>query len=151
MIDNKGTVTKFSEASSDGRYLFLQKTYDETLQMLEGVTAYFQANGKRDRFNLSAEDRIKYTVAMSVVTIQLTSVMSWLMAWKAVEAEEITPEQALSDKYCLQTVLIEYEHINLTQLKAPIPQFLDKSIALYRRIQRLEQSMRDHHLSKSDI
>lgn len=129
---------------NSGSFTFLQKSYDETVELLAAVTEYFKRYGKRDRFGLTQHERIVYTVAMSTITVQLTSVLSWLLAQKAVEKGEITAVEARSERYRLQHIegyTREEEDTVFEILNNPIPQMLKRSAALYGRIKRLEQSM----------
>lgn len=126
-----------------GRFAFLQRNYDETVKLLQQCSNYLEHQGKYERVTMSIEDRVLYTIATSHITVQLTSVLSWLMAWKAVEAGEINLEDLQNSRYKLQVVrpLKEEQREMFKSLSRPIPDLLDTSCNLYERMRRLEQGI----------
>lgn len=130
--------------NADSGFLFMQKSYDETVDLLTSATDYFRSYGSRERLGLTRQERMIYTLAMSMITIQLTSVLGWLMAQKAVTNGEITAQEAVQENYRLQHIegfsfkeTEEAFHI----LSQPMNQLLKKSQMLYERIKRLEASV----------
>lgn len=130
-------------APAGGRFAFLQRNYDETVKLLQQCSNYLEYQGKYERVTMSIEDRVLYTIATSHITVQLTSVLSWLMAWKAVEAGEISFEDLKRSRYKLQEVrpLSEEQMQMFSRLSQPIPNLMEASCNLYTRMHRLESGM----------
>jgi hypothetical protein len=135
----KGSVV----GQSEGRFVFLKKNYDETLSLLQQCGNYLEYRGKYERIAMDVEERVLYTIATSHITVQLTSVLSWLMAWKAVEAGEIRQEDLKNEKYRLQDIhpLTEEQMNMFRSLAQPIPNLVDASTMLYMRMRRLEKTL----------
>lgn len=128
---------------TEGRFVFLQRNYDETLSLLQQCGNYLEYRGKYERIAMDIEERVLYTIATSHITVQLTSVLSWLMAWKAVEAGEIDIDELCTEKYRLQEIhpLTDDQIKMFTDLAQPIPNLVQASTMLYMRMRRLERSM----------
>jgi len=130
---------------SEGRFVFLQKNYDETLALLQQCGNYLEYRGKYERIAMDVEERVLYTIATSHITVQLTSVLSWLMAWKAVESGEIAQSDLKLEKYRLQNIhpLTADQMDMFKKLAQPIPGLVEASSMLYMRMKRLEKTMLD--------
>ncbi|MET0156252.1 MAG: DUF1465 family protein [Rickettsiales bacterium] len=128
---------------SEGRFVFLQKNYDETLALLQQCGNYLEYRGKYERIAMDVEERVLYTIATSHITVQLTSVLSWLMAWKAVEAGEIKRSDLTLEKYRLQDIHpLTADQIDMfKKLAQPVPSLIEASGMLYMRMRRLEKTM----------
>lgn len=131
-----------------GRFAFLQRNYDETVALLQQCSNYLEHQGKYERVTMGIEDRILYTIATSHITVQLTSVLSWLMAWKAVEAGEIALEDLQRSRYKLQDVRpLSDEQIKMfNKLSRPVPDLMEASCNLYARMSRLEQGVLENNV-----
>lgn len=140
MKENPKTGTALK---TEGRFVFLQKNYDETLSLLQQCGNYLEYRGKYERIAMDVEERVLYTIATSHITVQLTSVLSWLMAWKAVEAGEINQNDLTLEKYRLQNIhpLTEEQMDMFKKLAQPIPDLVTASSMLYMRMKRLEETM----------
>ncbi len=124
-------------------FRFLEKSYKETITLLIFSRDYFENKGRIDKLQLSREDSIAYTLAMSTVTTQLTSVLGWLLMCKAVEQGELTLEDIRRDEFRMAEFEAEYSHNDsiYATLNETVHQLLQKSSLLHSRIKRMENSI----------
>jgi regulator of CtrA degradation len=135
------------------KFMFLKSNYDETVHLLQQCSNYLETHGRRERVSLSLEDLVLYTAATSHITVPLTSVLSWLMAWKAVEAGEISSSELLNSRYRLQDIeSLPDEQLTLfVRLPQPIPNLVEASTRLYQRMCRLERDMSDSSVNNQRL
>ena len=81
--------------------LFIDRIYEETLRLLEDARDYMMHWERRDRYALAMEARPLLAHESMRMTARLTSVMSWLLVQRAVDAGEITVYEALTEDYRL--------------------------------------------------
>ena len=129
-------------------FRFLQKSYDEAFELLVSSRDYFSDRGKTDKMLLSKEDQLVYTLAVSTITTQLTSVMSWLLLCKAVEQGEISRKQLRSGSFEMPefNLGINEKDSCFSILNKKTREFLSKSCNLYNRMKRMESSIREQLL-----
>lgn len=139
--------------NNKNNFIFLEKTYKETVNMLQISRDYFVANGQRERNALGIQQSVLYTLAMSAITTQLTSTMGWLLACKAVQEGDISIEDLSKEKFRLQqcSLTIDCSDPVYAHLSSPILNMLQKSESLYKRVMRLEQSINDRILVEAEM
>lgn len=142
MIQN-GTVSGNKDI-----FRFLRKSYDETFALLIYARDYFGTMGKNDKARLSKKDQMIYTLAVSTITSQLTSVMSWLLFCRAIENGEVSADKIDDELFSIEELNFS---VNSTDecfaiLNKPSREILVKSHNLYDRIKRMEDSVREHLL-----
>lgn len=122
---------------------FLDKSYDEAMELVHAVAAYLDGEGKTARDGLDEALRPVFTSESLRLTTRLMQVVAWLMVHRAVAAGELTPDEALTPArrlsgrdICLAPPLAGAERLP-PQLKA----HLDQSRQLYERIARLEERL----------
>ncbi len=125
-------------------FRFLQKSYDEAFELLIYAHDYLSREGRNDKILLSKEEQLTYTLAASTITTQLTSVMSWLLTCKAVEAGEITSEQIENTDFNMPEFNLGiYETDScFATLSTRMKDLFSKSSSLYNRVKRLETSIK---------
>lgn len=124
-------------------YSVLKRTYDETLALMIEARNYLAYRAPHDRRTLDCVSRLKVSCEAFRVTSRLTQVMSWLMAQRAVEAEEITIEEACVrfGLTCREVCLDDSSHGDAA-LPAGLRSLMDRSHQLYLRIARLDDMVR---------
>lgn len=121
----------------------LKSTYRETLDLMVETRNYLAYNGRAERVGLDQLDRLKTSCEAFRVTSRLTQVMAWLMAQRAVQAGEISLDEAITqfalnaDDVCLDESLHSDEAI-----PRGLRSLMDRSHQLYCRISRLEEMVR---------
>lgn len=128
---------------SQNIFKFLQKSYNESLGLLNFAHEYFSKRGKEDKLKMSKEDSLVYTLAMSTITTQLTSVFSWLLLCKAVESGEIKFEDLKSDDFRMAEFNLDLNDQSscFAVLNEPVSILLKQTCSLYNRIKRMENSI----------
>lgn len=140
-------------SSSDNIFKFLRKNYDETMALLVLSRNYFQARGQIDRLQLSREETLIYTLAMSTITTQLTSVLSWLLSCRAVQAGEIQLKELATDTFRMPEFHLSYDETDscFHVLNKPVREMLTRSSQLYNRIKRLENTIQQNLMAQQTV
>ncbi len=121
---------------------FLKKSYDETMKLMAFSRDYFSTRGHIEKSKLSTEDSLAYTLAMSTITTQLTSVMSWLLMCRAVQEGEITTEELKDDEFRMAEYDLNFEEGScFANLDNTIKELFKRSSSLYNRVKRMENSI----------
>lgn len=121
---------------------YFSALHDEALTLLVEarnyiVTLRLQGNGDTQK-NI---DYLDVTLETTRLTSRLTQVMAWILAQKAVQNDEITAEEAASEKYKLSGQSVCLEHTSpesAANLPAYLIDLLHRSHDLYARVNRLE-------------
>lgn len=121
---------------------YFSALHDEAFELLIEarnyiVTLRLQGNGGTQQ----SIDYLDVTLETTRLTSRLTQIMAWILAQKAVQKEEITPEEAASEKYKLsgQSVCLEITSpASAANLPAYLIDLLKRSHELYARVNRLE-------------
>ena len=110
------------------RFPFLDQDYNEAVRLLKMTSFYLEGKGRKDVVTCSLEERVLRTVATSHIVVQLTSVLGWLMALKAVIDGDITESQMTTDTYRINKVdKIYSDQIKLfSTMPDPIPALLKR-------------------------
>jgi regulator of CtrA degradation len=121
----------------------LHKTYDETLALLVTARDYMSYAVPAARPDLEPGERLQVSCEAMRVTARLSHVMAWLLAQKAVQAGEI------SAKAAAEVYRLSEDDICLLEgggappgLPEGLKDLLEKSRALYVRVTRLDQLVR---------
>lgn len=141
-------LSKTPKTDNKDVFRFLKKSYDEALELLVYARDYFEKNGHREIELLGRNDQLIYTLAISTVTTQLTSVMSWLMMCRAIENGEIKARKISREIFCVPeyNLGVHEKDACFKPLSKASRDILAKSCNLYNRIKRMEDSVREHLL-----
>ena len=118
---------------------FIERTYGETLQLLEEAWDYSVHDWKEESGHLSAIETIKVNREQMRLTARLSEIMAWLIVHKAVSAGEMTPEQAQSGNYHLTAheVCLPGECAEEENLPDRLNRVLNRSFKLYGRVSKM--------------
>jgi regulator of CtrA degradation len=121
--------------------IFFSSTYEEALALTREARDYLAGPGQEAVKGLSVEQRFDYATESLRMTTQLTEGMSWLFFQRAVQAGEITPEEAQGKDCHLQhaDVCLPEKARDISGLPDGLINLLERSEHLYRRIARLDQ------------
>ncbi|MFB9355985.1 DUF1465 family protein [Sneathiella chinensis] len=125
--------------------VFFSRTYDEALSLVFEAREYLLGPGRLAVKDLSNEGSFCYATESLRLTTRLTESMAWLMYQRAILEGEITAEQGRDENCYLQqqeTCLPETPSEHFPLLPAGLQSLLERSEALYRRIDRLDQQFR---------
>tara|TARA_Y100001936_G_C16091563_1_gene686701 strand:- start:7184 stop:7591 length:408 start_codon:yes stop_codon:yes gene_type:complete len=73
---------------------FVEKTYQDTYELLVSIRDYISGPMEQEAEKLEAPDQLRLTRELSSMTRDLTDAMAWLMMQKAIEAGELSQEDA---------------------------------------------------------
>ena len=122
----------------------LDRTFDEGVALTLEVRNYIAYHEQADRREFDLSRCLQVGYQHTRVSARLIQVMTWLLAMKALLAGEISPEQFASPQYAL----VESEDCQSAtgpeqnDLPPGLRNLLERSFALYSRIQRLDSMVR---------
>ena len=122
----------------------LDRTFDEGVALTLEVRNYIAFHEQADRREFDLSRCLQVGYQHTRVSARLIQVMTWLLAMKALLAGEISPEQFASPQYALAESddCKNATGPEQTDLPAGLRNLLERSYALYSRIQRLDAMVR---------
>lgn len=132
-------------AQDDTTTAFFDRTYDETLALLEEARFYIAEGAGTEAAALGPEARMRFARESMRITSRLSQVMAWLLAQKAVHAGELGRDDVATGPYALdgQNVCEPAEPELSEGLPRRLCSLLDRSHALYTRVSRLDAMVRE--------
>src|ERR1700743_97662 len=122
----------------------LDRTFDESVALTLEVRNYIAFHEQADRREYDLSRCLQVGYQHTRVSARLIQVMTWLLAMKALLAGEVSPEQFGAPQYAL-TTSDECQNETgpeLAELPPGLRSLLERSYALYTRIQRLDGMVR---------
>ncbi|PHQ72282.1 MAG: hypothetical protein COB93_00870 [Sneathiella sp.] len=122
--------------------IFFSRTYDEALALVHEARSYLAGPGQEKVKDLSTGSSFEYATQSLRLTTRLTETMSWLMFQRALQAGEITAEEAQAEDCHIQyfdVCLPDEGDAAAVDLPEGLISLLERSESLYRRIARLDQ------------
>jgi regulator of CtrA degradation len=122
----------------------LDRTFDEGVALTLEVRNYIAYHEQADRREFDLTRCLQVGYQHTRVSARLIQVMTWLLAMKALLAGEISPEQFAAPQYALNASeeCNDQSGPDLAELPAGLRSLLERSHALYARIQRLDAMVR---------
>jgi regulator of CtrA degradation len=118
----------------------IDSLYTEAMLLGDEARGYFDDSCHAARDALPALERIQFSVEALKITTRLMHIMSWLLTQRAVDAGEITPQQALVEAHRMGKD-IESDPAIIATLPDEARALAEGSIELYRRVIRLDASL----------
>jgi regulator of CtrA degradation len=122
----------------------LDRTFDEGVALTQEVRNYIAFHEQADRREYDLTRCLQVGYQHTRVSARLIQVMTWLLAMKALLAGEISPEQFAAPQYALSSS-DECQNDSgpeLAELPPGLRSLLERSHALFARIQRLDDMVR---------
>ena len=132
------------QAAAAAPPLYFSRTYDETLDLLHQARNCILRHG--DGPALSTHARLAFSRESMRLTTRLTSVMAWLLAQRAMHEGELTGAQAASEAHALTArdlCLAGADPEEMALLPDDLRSLMDVSLALYARVARLDNQVRE--------
>jgi hypothetical protein len=138
--------------NSKNIFKFLEKSYKENVYLLNIARDYFSPNGGINKLNLTREESLIYTLAMSTITSQLTSSFSWLLICRAIQNGEVKIEDLQNENFRMPEfdLIFKDEYERFAILNDTVKALLNRSSELYKRVKRVENSIQ-LYLSKETV
>ncbi|WP_157217047.1 DUF1465 family protein [Flavisphingomonas formosensis] len=126
-------------ATAQGRLTsrLVDSFYTEAMLLADEVRAYFDHYGRAEREALPPMQRVSFSCESLKVTTRLMHVIAWLLTRRALEAGEITSEQARQPARRLG-IAADSDPVVLAQLPETARALIEASCDLYARIHRLD-------------
>lgn len=123
----------------------LDRTFDEGVALTIETRNYIAFHEQADRREFDLPGCLQVGYQHTRVSARLIQVMTWLLAMKALLSGEISPEQFNSPQYALSGGEDCENEMgsDSPELPAGLRNLLQRSHALYSRIQRLDAMVRD--------
>lgn len=125
---------------------FIKRTYDEAMDLMIEARNYMRYTTPRQRGGETGDGRraLHFSCEAMRVTSRLTQVIAWLLVRRAVEAGEMTPDEALAEAHRLsgQTVCLDETSHHDEALPMQLRSLLFRSYCLYQQVERLERMTR---------
>ena len=117
------------------------RTYEEAFDLLVEARNYAAYRQPKESAGLAAYARLAASRESLRVTSRLTQVMAWLLMQRAVQAGEITRDDARRPEHRLgaHEVCLEVCVEDMERLPTGLRGLLQRSLSLYTRISRLDQ------------
>ncbi len=115
--------------------------YLEAMGLADSARRYFDVEGADDRAALSPLARVTFSCESLKVTTRLMHVVAWLMVRKAVEAGELTAEEAANPQRRLGRAADIGGEVRMDVLPKRAKTLIDGSIDLYERVKRLDAQL----------
>ena len=122
--------------------VFFGRTYGEAMNLLIEARDYFADTDAHGRITLAPLGRLEMCLETLRLTARLTQVMAWLLAQRAVHAEEMELEEALAEPLAEIDICMEAAGHDNPDLPPRLSDLLGRSHLLYVRVARLDQLAR---------
>ncbi len=132
-----------AEATIVGPKRFIDRTFEEALELLEEIRSYILYEERTDRQGLPPAARVRQSLEATRMTARLTNVMAWLLLQKAAVAGEIDPDEPMKAENRLggREACMDPLEGPIEDLPARMLELLDKSQRMYVRVARLDDMM----------
>jgi regulator of CtrA degradation len=116
----------------------IDSLYVEAMVLADEARSYFDRHGREERLALDPLVRVGFSCESLKVTTRLMHVIAWLLTQRAVEAGELSPQQAMTPTRRLGDAA-ESDPALLEKMPEAALALVQSSSDLYARVQRLEE------------
>lgn len=133
-------MSQATSHATDTQITFLNGTYAEALALTQEARDYVALEERAERKGLKPADQLVAACESMRITTRLTQVMAWLLVQRAVQAGEMTREDARRPEHRLGAQEIcETADLSVpADLPPRMVSLLSRSHALYERVSRLD-------------
>lgn len=140
----KMTVDISGTSGSHG-VVFIPSVYNDAISLLNDAQEYFSGFGATDQERLEPHLRSIYSCEMARITLRLSSVMSWLLAQRAIADGKINSDDSAHYNLSFQEICRVDNSVLHGILPSYVCYLLDESFALYERVLRLDVQTQTVH------
>lgn len=127
---------------------FKNPAYHEALDLLSEAHTYISYRQALDESKLPPRQRLLMSYETMRLTARLTQIMAWLMMHRAVQQGDMEREETGFDaaiEISADVLALDEREIEEAELPRGLKYLMEKSHALYTRIQRLEERYKTVH------
>lgn len=127
---------------------FKSPAYHEALDLLSEAHTYISYRQALDESKLPPRQRLLMSYETMRLTARLTQIMAWLMMQRAVQQGEMQREETGFDpaiEVSAEVLALDEREIEESELPRGLKYLMEKSHALYTRIQRIEERYKTIH------
>lgn len=131
----------------------INRTYEDAMALLIEARNYVAYRQREEEQGLPPKLRVRIGFETLRVTTRLTQSMAWLLAQRAVQDGELTQEAVGSEGYTLdaQELCLDDSSIEDPDMPDGLRSLSERSLALYRRIDRLDRLVRAELNAANDL
>ena len=120
-----------------------ERVFKEGMDLVEETAAYLDGPGREESKDLERSVALAYAGESMRLTTRLMQVASWLLVQRAIEEGEMTPFEALDEKYRLgaQEVCRGKNFSPYDELPERLQTLLTRSEGIYEQVSRLDNSL----------
>jgi regulator of CtrA degradation len=120
---------------------FIDRTFDETFQLLQEAKEYSTFNWKEDLRGRPKVETLRVNNERMRLTARLSEIMAWLLIHKAVANGEVAPERAQSEPFHLssQEVCMTDDRTDDVDWPTRLNEMVDRSLDLYGRVSKMDE------------
>jgi regulator of CtrA degradation len=118
--------------------------YIEAMTLAHEARAYFDREGADERAGLDPVARVAFSCESLKVTTRLMHIVSWLLVRKAVQAGELSEEEAMAPERRLGRAAdapVEEDAARLARMPARARALIDNSRELFDRVRRFDAQL----------
>lgn len=132
-----------ADATLFGPQRFIDRTFDEALELLEEIRSYILYDERSDRLELEPAARVRQSLEATRMTARLTNVMAWLLLQKAAAAGEVESHEPLKPENRLggREACMDVDGAEDESLPERMRELLVKSERMYFRVARLDEML----------
>ncbi len=116
------------------------RTFQEGMELVEGIAAYLDGDGRRESKLLSRSTALAYAGESMKLTTRLMQIASWLLVQRAVREGDMTAEAACEARYRLADRKAAGEPSH-PELPIALVEYLVRTDRLYDRVLHLDRRM----------
>ncbi len=127
---------------------FRQPAYNEALDLLSEAHTYISYRQALDESKMSPRQRLLMSYETMRLTARLTQIMAWLMMQRAIQHGDMDRDDAGFDpaiEVSADILALDERETEEAELPRGLRYLMEKSHALYTRIQRLEEQHKTTH------
>ena len=117
---------------------FLNTTYEEALELAREARDYLGIQDSSERDELEPLTKLAASCEFMRLTTRLSHVIAWLLVQRAVQAGEITREEAVKPHHRLGGHKVCSGNESAEGLPPRLSALLERSLSLYERVARLD-------------
>ena len=139
--DDAAKGTDAPEGTVYADWAKLMEVYSQAISLVEETADYLSNEGEQDKEQLPPLALTAFMSESMRLTTRLTTMMSWLMLQRAVADEEITADEARKPEHRLRRLpnTLEIDSITKSMLPERLSDLVERSMVLYKRVERLEK------------